>query len=140
MEYAKCLVQLSEVMNRLGKEYLEKIPQDLRNSVAEQMDKSYTWNYDETKELNEQKLDRKTIAMLSCLNMKYLLNEEQKKLMDEYHRANEKRALKIKQENYNSFPNQEKVKEETENVSMTKVVTPKWYEKIVLFIKKVMKR
>lgn len=89
MEHAKCLTQLNEVINHLESEYFEKIPQDVKNAIAEQMDKNYIWKYDESKELYEQKLDRKTIAMLACLNMDYLLNEEQKKLMEEYHRLNE---------------------------------------------------
>lgn len=92
MEHAKCLTQLNEVINHLGSEYFEKIPQDVKNAIAEQMDKNYIWKYDETKELYEQELDRKTIAMLACLNMDYLLNEEQKKLMEEYHKLNEIQA------------------------------------------------
>lgn len=143
MEYAKCLTQLNEVINHLGSEYFEKIPLDVKNTIAEQMDKNYIWNYDETKELNEQRLDRKTIVMLSCLNMDYLLNEEQKKLMEEYHKVNEMKAIKRIPQNSNDFfykENGKKENEKTENVSMANAVAPKWYEKIILFIKKIIKK
>ena len=92
MEYAKCLFELNEILGHLEKEYLDKIPQDVRNGITEKMDKHYNWKYDESKELNEQNIDRKTIAMLSYLNMEYLLDDEQRKLMEEIHKVNEMKA------------------------------------------------
>ena len=101
MEYAKCLVQLDEILNYLSLENLEKIPREIRKSIKEHKDKEYIWKYDKTKELKEQALDRKTIAMLSYLNMEYLLNEEQKKFMQNLHKLNEQKFEKEKQEKYN---------------------------------------
>ena len=46
---------------------------------------------DETKELWDQDLDRKSIAILSYLNMEYLVNKEQKELLKEMHRFNERK-------------------------------------------------
>lgn len=102
MEYTKCLVELDEILNYLSVEYLERIPLEIRNSIKKQKDKEYSWKYDETKELKEQKLDRKTIAMLSYLNMEYLLNEEQKEFMQNLHKLNEQKLEKEKQEKYNT--------------------------------------
>ena len=101
MEYTKCLVELDEILNYLLLENLEKIPLEIRNSIKEHKDKEYIWKYDETKELKEQKLDRKTIAMLSYLNMEYLLNKEQKEYMQNLHKLNEQKIEKEKQKKYN---------------------------------------
>lgn len=59
MEYAKCLAELNEILGHLEKEYLEKIPCDVRNAITEEMDKNYEWSYDESKKLDEQNIDRK---------------------------------------------------------------------------------
>lgn len=101
MENAKCLVQLDEILNYLSKNNLEKIPYEIRNSIKQLKDKEYVWKYDESKALKEQKLDRKTIAMLSYINMEYLLNKEQKEHMEKIHRINEQKLEKEKQDKYN---------------------------------------
>lgn len=146
MEYEKCLVQLDEILKYLKDEDLRKIPYEIRKAINEKKDKNYNWNYDESKALNEQKLDRKTIAMLSYLNMEYLLNEEQRLLMEKMHRFNEEKAEKQKREKYdpsdvfdsNSYNVDEKIKaeqvkvnEDYSNMQMIKTKEDKWYKKII---------
>ena len=146
MEYAKCLFELNEILGHLEKEYLDKIPQDVRNGITEKMDKHYNWKYDESKELNEQNIDRKTIAMLSYLNMEYLLDDEQRKLMEEIHKVNEMKAKEKMRAKANNSLNRikeektEKVEPEDENVALVKTTHPKWYEKILAFVKNTFKK
>ena len=94
MEYKKCLVELDEILNYLKDEDLRKIPYDIRKAINEKKDKQYNWHYDESKDLYEQNINRKTIAMLSYINIEYLLSKEQKVLMEELHRVNEKKIEK----------------------------------------------
>ena len=101
MEYEKCLVELDEILKYLDLEELNKIPVEIRKVINEKKDKQYKWNYDEAKPLKEQNINRKTIAMLSYLNIKYLLNEEQINLMKELHQFNETKIEKEKLEKYN---------------------------------------
>ena len=101
VDYAKRLVEVDEVLSYLSEENLNKIPEDVRNLIKENKDKDYTWKFDETKELKDQDLSRDTIIILSYLNMEYLLNEEQKKLMEKIHEFNERKQEKEKQEKYN---------------------------------------
>ena len=143
MEYAKCLVELDEILGHLEKEYLDKIPQDVRNGITEKMDKHYNWKYDESKELNEQNIDRKTIAMLSYLNMEYLLDDEQRKLMEEIHKVNEMKAkekMRAKANNSLNRIKEEKIELNDENVALVKTTHPKWYEKILAFVKNAFKK
>ena len=143
MEYAKCLVELDEVLYNLSDEDLNKIPEDIRDSIKEQKDKTYTWKYDKSKTLKEQKIDRKTIAMLSYLNMEYLLNEEQKELMKKFHKSNEEKLEKIKQNKYKSediFKNSYEVKER-ENVALIEVKKEKnFIQKLIAKLKLLFKR
>lgn len=130
MEDAKCLVELDEILKYLAEDDLKKIPYDIRKTISERKDKQYKWKYDETKDLSQQKINRKTIAMLSYLNMEYLLNEEQKKLMQKIHKFNEDVIEKEKSKKYSSdkiFKNDKvNVKEETELVTIS---SKKWYKK-----------
>jgi len=136
MEDTKCLAELDEILNYLSKEELEKIPQEVREAIAENKDKKYIWKYDESKELKNQNLNRKTIAMLSYINMKYLLNEEQKKIMQEIHRNNERKLEEEKSLKYKSDNLFEK-NNKFEEIALTKINQEKWYKKIMLYIKNI---
>ena len=92
-----------------------------KNSV-DNKDKEYEWEYDDTKPLKDQNLNRDTIAFLSYLNMEYLLNEEQKQLMQEIHEYNEKKLEEAKAEKYgvdDLFKNKKSIQEEVEQKTNT---------------------
>ena len=153
MEYSKCLVQVDEILNYLNPEELKKIPENVRKTIKDDKDKNYEWKYDEGKKLEEQNLNRKSIAILSYLNMEYLLNDEQRKLMEQIHRVNEQKQEEEKRKQYNPeniFENKSNIKEdktvqvasnestskeskESENLAITK--KDRWYNKIILYIK-----
>ena len=138
MEYKKCLVELDEILKYLSQEDLAKIPEEIRKAIKEKKDMQYNWEYDESKELKDQNINRKTIAMLSYLNMEYLLNKEQKRFLEELHMANENKNEKEKVKKYginNIFNNN--VKEET---ALQEVKEKKWYEKLLSFLKKIIRK
>lgn len=129
VDYNKRLVEVDEVLNYLSDEDLEKIPEEIRNLIKENKDKDYVWQYDETKPLKEQGLNRDTIAFLSYLNMEYLLNEEQKKLMEQIHKFNEEKAEAEKQNKYSTqdlFKDKKEIKSQiTENTKNTQMIVVK---------------
>lgn len=155
MEYAKCLVEVDEVLKYLNPEELVKIPVNVRKAISDNKDKNYDWEYDVSKKLEDQNLNRKSIAILSYLNMEYLLNDEQRKLMEQIHKLNEQKQEEEKKVRYNPdniFKNKtmqnEKNNIERENVeqsiskneyieakSLTILQKGKWYNKILLYIK-----
>ena len=138
MEYKKCLVELDEILKYLSQEDLAKIPEEIRKAIKEKKDMQYNWEYDESKELKDQNINRKTIAMLSYLNMEYLLNKEQKRFLEELHMANENKNEKEKSKKYginNIFNNN--VKEET---ALQEIKEKKWYEKLLSFLKKIIRK
>lgn len=91
----------------------------MKQIIKHNKDKEYFWKYDETKELKDQNLSRDTIALLSYLNMEYLLNEEQKQLMEQIHQSNEKTLEEKREQQYN-LNNLFKVKPDTieENINI----------------------
>lgn len=142
MENAKCLAELDEVLKFLNYDDLIKIPEDIRNAINKEKDKQYIWYYDETKSLNEQNINRKTVAMLSYLNMKYLLNEEQKVLMERLHEFNEQKSKKERIIQYNSdeiFRGAHTDSKQSENM-LIEAKNDKWYKKIFLFFRKILKK
>ena len=100
VDYNKRLVEVDEVLSYLSEENISKIPEEIRNLIKVNKDKDYVWKFDETKKLKDQGLSRDTIIILSYLNMEYLLNEEQKKLMEQIHELNEKKLEEAKVEKY----------------------------------------
>lgn len=118
VDYNKRLVEVDEILNYLSEEDLLKIPEEVRNTIKENKDKEYFWQYDETKPLKDQEVSRDTIAFLSYLNMEYLLNEQQKEYMQQLHELNEKKLEEAKVEKYGvddlfkrNKPQQEEIKE-----------------------------
>ena len=147
MEYEKCLVELNEVLYHLPTEELSKIPHEIIENIKRKMDKNYVWKYDTSKELKEQNLNRKTIILLSYLNMEFLLNKEQKELMNEFHECNEEKVEKDKNNKYktdnlfkNNKINDNYVDDKNNNTMLIKVEEEKWYQKIFKFIKKLIRK
>lgn len=149
IEYEKCLVELEEIFKYLKEEELTKIQYETRKAITEKKDKQYNWKYDESKPLNEQNLRRETIAMLSYLNMEYLLDKNKKAIMEDIHKFNEKKLEKEKRKKYNpnntfkenvpSTENDENKIEKNKDYSNKEMIVAKenkWYEKIINAIAK----
>lgn len=142
METKKCLVELYEVIKYLSDEDLQKIPLEIREIIREKKDKEYIWKYDESKKLTEQNLNRKTIIMLSYLNMEYLVNEEQKRLLKELHEYNEKKSEeeKTKKYSYDNLFNRNKDNDLKNKVMLIEINQDKWYKKVLSFFTRLLKR
>lgn len=141
MEEAKCLVELDEILEHLSYEDLKKIPYEIRKAIKDKKDKQYIWHYDNSKSLSSQDINRKTIAMLSYINMEYLLNQEERALMKKIHKFNEIEMEKQKKEKYidnNIFRNN--YVEKQQEIMLMEINKDKWYKKIVNFIKRILKR
>lgn len=145
IEYNKRLVEVSVILNHLNKSDYDKIPKEVIDRIEKNKDIEYVWYYDETKDLKDQKVSKDTIAILSYINMKYLLNEEQRKFVEEVFKENQKKIENIKREKYNPdniFKNtKETIYEEEKHINSIIVVKEeKWYIKIFKLIKNLLRR
>ena len=98
IDYSKRLVEVDEILKYLSEEDYNKIPKSRIEAIKQNKDKTYTWNYDKTKKLKNQNLCDDTIAILSYINMKYIVNEAQKDLLKNLYEDTEKikRSQKLK--------------------------------------------
>lgn len=85
----KRLTEVEYILKKLDKEHINKIPKEIWDYIKENKDESYIFNYDSSKNLVEQNLSINTISILTYINIKYLLNENQKKEMIELLRIDE---------------------------------------------------
>ena len=88
IEYEKRLVEVDEILNYLSKEDYNKIPKDYIEAIKQNKDNNYIWKYDKKKKLKDQDVSDDTIAILSYLNTKFLLNNEQKNYIYKLHEVN----------------------------------------------------
>ena len=134
-EYSKRLVEVDEILRHLSKSDYNKIPEKIKKAIEEGKNKEYIWEYDNTKKLKDQDVPDDTIAILSYINMEYLLNEEQKEFVKNVHRQNEKKRIQINND-YSAEIFKKRVKKSSCSKQM--IVTEKsknLFEKIVNFIK-----
>lgn len=94
IDYNKRLVEVDEILKHLSKNDYEKIPKEIKDVIRENKDKEYQWKYDEKKKLKEQNVNDDTIAILSYINMEYLLNKEQKAFVEKLHQINDQNHIK----------------------------------------------
>ena len=90
-DYPKRLVELYEVLKYMSKDDKSKLPQDLKDAIENGRDEEYVWSYDESKPLAEQDLHPDTVAMLTYINMEYILTDEQKENVKNALASNKKR-------------------------------------------------
>lgn len=101
IDYKKRFVEVDEIIKYLPKKDLSKIPNDLIHLIRKNKDSKYIWKYDNNKKLEEQNIHKDTIAILSYINMKYILEDNQKMLMKNLHDYNEMKSEKFKREKFN---------------------------------------
>lgn len=121
----KVYSEIYEILNILGKEYINKLPSKLYQLIEEERDKNYIpILIIQDGNLNENSISQETIALFAVLNIKYFVDnkEEKSELMDIY-RQNEIKHQSELQEKYN--PNNLFKKEKLENSECTEIVSYK---------------
>lgn len=92
IDFSKRFVEVDEILKYLSEADYNKIPTNVINYIKNNKDNSYTWKYDTSKKLKDQNVSDDTIAILSYLNMEYLLNPEQQEFMRKLHYLNDKKS------------------------------------------------
>lgn len=113
------------ILNKLGSNYIEKIPQSIYNYIKLNMS---------TESQTNTTIGKETIAFIAGLHYRYWTEnqEEKRKLIEIF---NENRKIKEERMNLdNLFKNKEKV-ENAEPVQLIKV--EKWYTKIFKLFKRI---
>ncbi|MCL2354656.1 MAG: hypothetical protein FWC68_02005 [Oscillospiraceae bacterium] len=88
--------EVNTILNLIGNKYTDKIPSKIRDVFAREMDTEYVPEIDINKPVKEQNLKRKTIAIISALNLQYWCEDEAKK--QELKEAYKQNGIKHEQE------------------------------------------
>ena len=140
-EINKRLVEVEYILRKLDDEYINKIPQEVWDYINKNKDKNYVFEYDNDKILSEQNLNIDTISILTYINMEYLLEEKERRELLELLKKDDMVAEPQEEEKYNPedlFKN--KKEEPKEPISLIEVKIEKWYEKLFLFFRKILRK
>lgn len=85
IEKRQAYSEVLEFVYLLDKKYIDKIPKKLLNYFEKEKDKSYKKNINPWEPIEKQNLKKDTITLISLLNLKYWITEqERKKLINSY--------------------------------------------------------
>ena len=111
--------EVYSILNYLGEEYKNKIPEKLLNVIENSRDKYSTFKLEENKKLKEQVLCQETKDFLAALNLLYWeKNEERKSKLLSIYKKNDIIYEKEQKEKY-SYENLFKNNKVTENEDLT---------------------
>ena len=97
----KRLVEVETILGTLDNTYKNKIPKEIWEYIKQHKDNDYIFYYDKEKLLMNQTLNIDTVAILTYINMEYLLNKKQKQDIKQLLRKDEAILEKKKREMYN---------------------------------------
>ena len=153
--YAKAYTELLEIIKYFSKEEYNKIPTEKINFYKNNKDKDYIYKINPQEELSKQNISREANAILITLFRDYFATEIQKKTLTSLLNQNQKKLEEIRREEYNPdklFKKQQsniskeqnnrienKIEKAIEEKSLVKI-EEKWYKKIILFFKNILKK
>lgn len=89
------------ILEILGKEYIDKIPQKLYKYIESKKSNKILVEYDVTKPIKEQKISKETLEFISYLNLQYWCDEKEKNELIKTYKNNDRIFEKYKKEKYN---------------------------------------
>lgn len=142
----RMFIEVNEILKHMDLELKNKIPFKIVKTFEMLSVGDYSFAYDKTKSLNEQKISEDTKDMISYLYIKYCCNEQKKKDLYEIIKANKEKEIKLDREKnwllnrkYEESENELKEIEEKNNVietALVKVDKENIFSKILTKIKK----
>lgn len=144
--YRKAYKELYEVIKKLSKQEIEKLPNDFIMNIHENMDTDYEFVYDETVGILEQNFMIETKALIIEMYKRFLIEDSQ----NEYWKSYDKKCFNIieeeKRKRYNPnniFENtkKEEINLQNRNMEITLVkVEESFLKKILNKIAKIFKK
>ena len=139
-EYNKALAEINIILENTEEEIKNKIPNDFKKFIKENMDDAHYINIDQNRSLNEQNISKETKQILALIYRDYLCDKEERiKLINQ----EKQEQLKKEQEEHEKYninfdiingnrqkSIMEKLKENA-NTSLIEISQEKWYKKII---------
>lgn len=134
--------EVYEILNLLEDEYIEKVPQKVKDFFKEEKDINYTPVIDINIPLNEQNLKRETFVLLAMLNLNYWCNSDEEKqdfLNVLAQNEKEKKELEEKYNPDNLFKNRTKTNTSDDSQQNLEMIEYKKQNFIQVLLNKIMK-
>lgn len=94
--------EVYQVLNLLGNEYINRLPNSLFNMLKEKRDINYNPNYTDDIPLNKQNIKKETISIIALLHLNYWCeNESEKSEIKQILKRNEDKFQKESRNKYN---------------------------------------
>lgn len=143
-EMSKTAVEVLTVLEYVDYKLKEKIPMNIYNYLKNWAYKSnYTFEFDETKSLEEQNISEQGKDFLALIYYSYIAEKNEKEQLEEIWKDNEDiykneidNNLNFKNKSYQSIQIDDSIKQEVELMLYRKSI----FEKIVLKIKSIFKK
>lgn len=133
----KSLKEVYVVLNSSNNYIIQKIPDDVKQYIINNMDDKYNFEIDSNKSLNEQKLMDKTKITLANIYKKYLYDQDEEIKVKEYKKILEEEK-KFKYNPDNIF--HKNIEKNVVDNKIMVICEEKWYMKILKFFKKILKK
>lgn len=107
--------EVYEILNILGKKYIDKLPKDLYNLIDESRDKNIVVKIDGNNSIKNQNISNEAIEFICLLNLKYWSTAKEAEELIKIYNANEE---KWRKEVNNIFKQEEKKEIKQQNNSL----------------------
>ena len=131
-ELSEAAVEFNCIIENSSKTIIEKIPIKFLNFMKKIASKTYEFNYDKSKSLNEQNLKPETRGLIALVYQDYICNDDERK---EYIQKSQMFANKmedLKREKYNPdniFKNKNNYAENIEKIDSPEIAIVEYKEK-----------
>ncbi len=143
--YPKAYKEVIEVLKYVPEESVNKIPQTIIDTFKAKMDENWNFEVDINKSFEEQELLGETKAIFANIFRDYWATPYQKERIEAKEKYDKQKEEEEKKAKYNSdnifYKNKVDIKvrkEESNNNLPIEVKKEKFYEKIIIFFKKVL--
>ena len=99
--YSNALYQISEILNYVEKDLINKIPENLINYINQNKSKDYDWKIDTNLPLENQELLQQTKELLTVIYRDYWCNNTEREELDKTLNENELKYQNELREKYN---------------------------------------
>ena len=142
-DFSKVFTEIDEILAYLPEQLLSKIPQKIKKEVKENKDTNYKFEYDETKELKNQKIYEQTKDFISLIYIIYISRKAERQRLIEICKENDIKNKKEKEEKYaveNLFKNKLQKNNKSEEIALQEIKKKNIFSKIIEKIKNIFKK
>ena len=139
-EYAMAYTEVIEILNYVPDEDIAKIPKEKLDFYKSNMDNTYNYEIEETKEFEEQEMSDMTKAVLANIFRDYWATPYQKERIEAKEKYDLEKLEEEKREKYNPddiFKNKKSLEVENTNLLPMEIKKENFFKKLLNFIKKI---